>query len=208
MDWDECWTMNVQLWGIQAQGPTETCSVGAAHERSGLGCVHELRCLDVGYWVLEVCSSIRFDKRPAICLDLSLTLEGTEVCTYVVVCLLVASIEGSSNQSEFEMVWKKSWGGTLRPAMRPTAKYMQSSFQLQVIRKPSSKITLLEYFEYWLKKFRWAPADPLQSLRPKWWAVLAFRLLLQKKKKVSPVTSALLETREGLGTDLPCLVVE
>ena len=49
--------------------------------------------------MLDVCSPVRFDEtheRPAICLDLSLTSEGAEVCTY----LLVASIEGSSNQSE------------------------------------------------------------------------------------------------------------
>ena len=54
--------------------------------------------------MLDVCSPVRFDGRPAVCLDCSLTLEGAEVCTYVVVYLLVAPIEGSSNQSE-EMVW-------------------------------------------------------------------------------------------------------
>jgi hypothetical protein len=58
--------------------------------------------------VLDVCSPVRFDERAAVCLDLlSLTLEGAEVCTYVVIYLLVASIEGSSNQSE-KMLWKKT----------------------------------------------------------------------------------------------------
>ena len=45
---------------------------------------------------------VRFDERPVICLDLSLTLEGVEVCPCVVVYLPVVFIEGSSNQSEFE----------------------------------------------------------------------------------------------------------
>ena len=56
--------------------------------------------------MLDLCSPVRFDGRPAVCLDVSLTLEGTEVCTYVVVYLLAAPTEGSSNQSE-EMVWKE-----------------------------------------------------------------------------------------------------
>ena len=57
--------------------------------------------------MLDVCSSVRFDERLAVCLDLSFTLEGAELCTYVIVYLLVAFIEGSSQQSG-DMEWKKT----------------------------------------------------------------------------------------------------
>ena len=143
---DNSLAMDVERCQLFQEGPTEPCSVWAAHERSALGCVHEPRRLYVGRWVLDVCSPVRFDERPAVYLDLSL-------------------------------ISPKRWYGRRLEACDSRRRNAHSqAFNCKSPEKQIPGSPCLNIFNTGLGKSR-----ERQQIRPKWWAVLAFKLLLQKK---------------------------